>query len=650
MFPWSGTGAPPTTVESSDAPYIPGETKPRRNRKAAGKSGLLSRPHEKVQTAYDIVNWAADTFGDKQAFGTRVPGGTENLYKYTTYREYQTLVCEVGSGLRTLGLERLDKILIYAATSPQWLAVAHGASSQSLVFVTAYEALGPTGLEHSLESTGAKAIFVDRHLCEKVTSVLTSKALPNVGLVVYNDQQDGVGPAEREWTAGLFKLSDTRPGLRVVGFGELLETGRQGAVEPSPPVPEDLCAIYYTSGSTGVPKGVPLKHKAVTAAVAGLDSVIGHHLTPKDSFLAYLPLAHVLEFAFENSCFFWGVTMGYGGARTLFDYTSSSGSVVKGDLRLFQPTFMIGVPAIWERIRKAILAKVDAGTMAGRTTFWAWHRAKEAWVASGFSGPADLNGTTSGAASEVVGSRLRFAMSGGGPVAESTQQFLSMAMAPLINGYGLTETMAMGGLMEPGPWKTGSMSIPASIEMKLVDYPEAGYFSTNNPPQGEIWIRGDSVMDGYYDNSVDTASAIASDGWLRTGDIGQWELDGNYRIIDRKKNLVKTLNGEYIALEKLESVYRSATLVANICIHASPQRYKPIAIVIPSPPVLSQLAQKHGLDAKLEILQLIQHPKVISDALQQLQEVATAAGLVSIEKVEAVVLVEDPEWSPQNVS
>lgn len=110
----------------------------------------------------------------------------------------------------------------------------------------------------------------------------------------------------------------------------------------------------------------------------------------------------------------------------------------------------------------------------------------------------------------------------------------------------------MGGLMDPQEWHTGSLgSIPASIEMKLVDYAEAGYLSSSNPPQGEIWIRGDSVMEGYCDNDEDTRSAMAPDGWLRTGDIGQWEPNGHFRIIDRKKNLVKTLNGEYIALEKV---------------------------------------------------------------------------------------------------
>ncbi|KAJ0331824.1 hypothetical protein COL5a_002493 [Colletotrichum fioriniae] len=116
--------------------------------------------------------------------------------------------------------------------------------------------------------------------------------------------------------------------------------------------------------------------------------------------------------------------------------------------------------------------------------------------------------------------------------------------------------MAMGGLMDPGQWRPGSMSIPASIEMKLVDYSEAGYLTSNDPSQGEIWIRGDSVMEGYYDDEDESKSAVAPGGWLRTGDIGQWEPtcsgdDFHFRIIDRKKNLVKTLNGEYIALEKV---------------------------------------------------------------------------------------------------
>ncbi|KAK1465116.1 long-chain-fatty-acid-CoA ligase [Colletotrichum melonis] len=525
----------------------------------------------------------------------------------------------------------------------------------SMVFVTAYEALGLTGLEHSLESTGAKAIFVDHHLCQKVTSAMTNRSLPRVEAIVYNDQPSGTFDAGAEWIKGLFELKKTQPGLQILSFSQLCQVGRSKMSEPVPPDREDLCAIYYTSGSTGIPKGVPVKHKAVVAAVTGLDSVIGDYLSSSDSFLAYLPLAHVLEFAFENSCLYWGVKMGYGGARTLFDRSTPSGTLEVGDINAFQPTFMIGVPAIWERIKKATLSNVENSSFIDRLAFWSMVKAREVWAAAGLAGTCGFNGILSSAASEVVGPRLRFAMSGGGPVAESTQNFLTMAMAPLVNGYGLTETMAMGGLMDPGQWRPGSMSIPASIEMKLVDCPDAGYLTSNTPSQGEIWIRGDSVMEGYYDNDDESKSAVAPGDWIRTGDIGQWEPtcsgdDFHFRIIDRKKNLVKTLNGEYIALEKLESIYRSAKLVANICIHASPHRAKPTAIVVPSPPALKDLAKRHGLDTPCETSALIRHPFVVHGALLQLQQIAQEAGLASIEVVEAVVLVDDAEWTPQNVS
>jgi len=111
----------------------------------------------------------------------------------------------------------------------------------------------------------------------------------------------------------------------------------------------------------------------------------------------------------------------------------------------------------------------------------------------------------------------------------------------------------MGALQDPLQWTDDTLgSIPGSIEIKLVDFADAGYFSTNNPPQGEILIRGDPVMDGYYGPSAsENEGAITKDGWFRTGDIGEWDARGHLKIIDRKKNLVKTLNGEYIALEKV---------------------------------------------------------------------------------------------------
>lgn len=178
---------------------------------------------------------------------------------------------------------------------------------------------------------------------------------------------------------------------------------------------------------------------------------------------------------------------------------------------------------------------------------------------------------------EATGGDLRVAMSGGAPLARSTQDFLSLTLCPLINGYGMTETSGcvtipsstghlysstntfrMGLLGDPLRYSLSSTSSnqgepPTCIEIKLVSYPEAGYLATNNPPQGEVWIRGESVMKAYFGTEADQLNkeAFGEGGWFKTGDIGQWEEDGSLRIIDRKKNLVKGAGGEYIAIEKV---------------------------------------------------------------------------------------------------
>ena len=122
----------------------------------------------------------------------------------------------------------------------------------------------------------------------------------------------------------------------------------------------------------------------------------------------------------------------------------------------------------------------------------------------------------------------------------------------------------MGALMDPLAWTDNALGgIPGCIEVKLVDFPDAGYHATNNPPQGEIWIRGGSVTDGYLDLEKETKESYTDDGWFKTGDIGEFDKDGNMRIIDRKKNLVKTLNGEYIALEKVSLSKRVSVMFVD---------------------------------------------------------------------------------------
>jgi len=218
----------------------------------------------------------------------------------------------------------------------------------------------------------------------------------------------------------------------------------------------------------------------------------------------------------------------------------------------------------------------------------------------------------------------------------------------MILGYGLTETSAMGALMDPLSWTgDGALGeIPGSIEIKLVDFPDAGYFSTNKPPQGEIWIRGGGLSDGYLDLEQETKESYTSDGWFKTGDIGEFDTKGQLKIIDRKKNLVKTLTGEYIALEKLESVYRSCPVVANICVYAAEDKAKPICIIVPAEPALKKLASENGIQGD-SLEELVHDKKLNSIVLKQLQSTGQKAGFASFEIVEGVVLA-DEEWTPQN--
>jgi len=293
------------------------------------------------------------------------------------------------------------------------------------------------------------------------------------------------------------------------------------------------------------------------------------------------------------------------------------------------------------------VAKIDAGSAIVRSLFWGALAAKGFLLSFGLPGSGILDAVIFKKIKEATGGRLKICMNGGGPIAQDTQRFISMAIAPMISGYGLTETTAMGALNDPMHWTDTSLGdIPSAIEIKLVDFPEAGYFSTNKPPQGEVWIRGDTVTEGYYENEAETKEAITSDGWFKTGDIGEWDNHGQLRLIDRKKNLVKTLSGEYIALEKLESVYRSSKLVANICVYAASDKNKPIAIIVPAEPALQKLAQQNGVEGH-GLEDLVHSKKLNSAVLKELQSAGRGGGLAGIELIDGVVLA-DEEWTTAN--
>ncbi|CAI6337224.1 unnamed protein product [Periconia digitata] len=646
----------PYTVEADGAQKVAGETLPRRH--PVAKHTLLHEPEPGIATVYDILVRSARKFADANAVGSRkvlnthietkkVKNGQGELvdkkwtyyelsdYHYISFNDLKNRALRVGQALRKAGLKQNDRIAIYAATSAFWFTIAHGASSQSMTIVTAYDTLGQEGLSHSLNQTNAKAIFVDPVLLPRVVDALGTAQ--EVQSVVFN--QDATQPIDQKHVDA---LKQQHPEVSLYSFDDFLDTADE-AVEPVPPSTDDLACIMYTSGSTGAPKGVLLRHRNVVSAIAGVNAVVEEHLGQGERLLAYLPLAHIIEFVFENAALYWGGVLGYGHPRTL---TDQSVRKCLGDIRAFKPSIMVGVPAVWESVKKGIISKVGASGALKSGLFWGAMAAKQSMLSWGVPGVNILDYLVFNKIKDATGGNLRLVLNGGGAIAEETLRFVSFAICPMLNGYGLTETAGMGAIVDPAAWTSESLGCtPASIEVKLVDVPELNYLTSNTPPQGEVWIRGNSVIEGYLENPEENSKAF-QDGWFKTGDIGLFNSLGQLKIIDRKKNLVKTMNGEYIALEKLESLYRTTAIVNNICVYASQDHAKPIAIIEPVATVLANLATDVG-ESNSSHEALCNSASIRAAVRKEMLKIGSQNGLQGMEMIQDVILSPE-DWTPQS--
>ncbi|KAF3357232.1 Acyl-CoA synthetase FUM16 like protein [Verticillium longisporum] len=646
---------PPFTIEAPGYEKVEGETLPRRSPKA--KDGLRKRPAEDVNTIYDIVKRSARVYPNEPAAGTRklielhketkkisknVDGEIQEVEKewqffelspfsFLTYTELHKYILQLGSGLRKLGLSKGNRLHFYATTHLNWMALSHACGSQSISLVTAYDTLGEEGLEHSLLQTDADAMYIDPQLLKTATRPL--KKAKTVKFLIYNDASHFATGNEVE----AFKKAN--PDTTLYSIEEVRQLGEDNPVDPVEPSPEDLFCIMYTSGSTGLPKGVPMTHENVLAAVTGLYTNVEECVSHNEYILAYLPLAHIFEMVLENIVLFIGGTLGYGNPRTLSDTSMRN---CAGDMRELRPTVMVGVPQVWETVKKGIEAKVNSAGAVTKALFWGAFNYKTFMSKNNLPLATVLDSVVFAKVRQLTGGRLRFTMNGASGISDGTKHFLSMTVAPMLTGYGLTETGANGALGDPLEYTSSAIGpVPAAADIKLVSLPELNYSTDSTPPQGEILIKGPAIFKEYFNNKEETEKVITADGWFRTGDIGEFDAVGHLRVIDRVKNLVKMQGGEYIALEKLESVYRGSQFVANIMIDTDPDSARPIAVIAPNEKTLTELAQKLGVD------EAHQHSdrKVKDTVLKDLVTVGKNGGLGGIEITSAVVLVED-EWTP----
>lgn len=656
-----------------------GETAPRR--KASQKEAALERPTDSKATVLsDYFEECVKRQGKRPAIGwrefinthidtkkvTKMIDGKETQvdkdwvyyeyakYSFIDYPELLELVKNYSKGLVKLGLNpgQVDKLHIYAQTSHRWMQTFLAAQFQGIPIVTAYDTLGESGLTHSLLQTELKAIFTDNTLLALLVRPL--KEATSVKYIIHFDEMDPndkrmQGKYYGDAIAAKEKILKNRPDIKFISFNECVELGKTskdiGFTKPSP---EDLSCIMYTSGSTGPPKGVVLSQRNILAALGGISTNADRSLvTNNDRIIAFLPLAHIFELAFELVAFWWGGCLGYANVKTLTDASCRN---CQSDLVEFKPHIMVGVAAVWESVRKGVLAKIRKESAIVQKIFWTAYHAKAAFKAYHIPGAGAFD-VIFKKVKAATGGELRYVLNGGSPISKDAQVFVSNLIAPMLLGYGLTETCANTTIVEHKRFEYGTVgTLTGAITAKLIDVADAGYYAKNN--QGEILVTGPCVTKEYYKNEKETAEAFTPDGWFRTGDIGEWAPNGTLRIIDRKKNLVKTLNGEYIALEKLESVYRSNPVVLNLCAYADQSKVKPIAIILPNEANLKSFLADEKVYSQLEadskeLAHLCDDKKVIKAVTKHLVQTGKSQGLKGIELIQTVVLLDD-EWTPQN--
>lgn len=556
-------------------------------------------------------------------------------YKWKTFSEVEEAASRFGRGLRELGNMPKENMVIFAETRAEWMIAAHGLFKQNIPVVTIYATLGDDAIAHGINETEVTTVITSHELLHKFKHIL--QMTPRVKTIIYMEDQ--------------IKKTDVdgfKEGVQIIPFQRVIQMGATSKMEPVPPTAQDTAIIMYTSGSTGVPKGVILSHHNVIASMKAFsDAVI---INEDDILIGFLPLAHVFELLAESVCLLMGVPIGYSNPLTLIDSSSKIKRGTKGDATVLHPTCMTSVPLILDRISKGIQEKVSSGSAITRVLFKFAYDYKRQWVSRGYQTPL-LNKIIFSKVTQMLGGRMRLVLSGGAPLSPDThEQIQTCLCVGVIQGYGLTETTSCATVMDENDMELGRVGHPTtSCDIRLINWEEGSYRITDKPwPRGEVIIGGDNISSGYYklpEKSKEEFFEEDGKRWFRTGDIGEVHEDGVLKIIDRKKDLVKLQAGEYVSLGKVEAELKTCPVVENICVYGDSSKHYTVALVVPNQKQLEELALKQGVDTNIPFEQLCTSPEVEKAVVKELAEHAKKCRLEKFEVPAAVTLCSDV-WTP----
>ncbi|XP_014848567.1 PREDICTED: long-chain-fatty-acid--CoA ligase 5 [Poecilia mexicana] len=580
-------------------------------------NNLMSYRYNDAKTLYEVFQRGIKVSGNGPCLGYRKPG---KPYQWLKYKQVSDRAQYLGSGLLHKGLKpNSDTFIgIFAQNRPEWIIGEMACYTYSMVVVPLYDTLGPEALVFIINQAGISMVLCDNQKKAEVLLLNHEKGQTPVLKTVALMESFSPELIER----------GKKCGVDIVSMEDLEALGKNNLQKPVLPKPEDLSIVCFTSGTTGNPKGAMLTHENVVADAAAVLRTFESALvpTPEDVSISFLPLAHMFERIVQTVIYGAGARVGFfqGDIRLLPD-----------DMKTLQPTVFPVVPRLLNRIYD----KVQSGATSPFKK-WLLNFAAERKYAEVKDGIVRKNSIWDKLifhkVQESLGGRVRMMVTGAAPISPSVLSFLRAALGcQIFEGYGQTECAAACTFTLPGDATAGHVGVPLPCNfVKLVDVEEMNYFASNG--EGEVCIKGTNVFKGYLKDPEKTAEALDKDGWLHTGDIGKWLPSGVLKIIDRKKNIFKLAQGEYIAPEKIENVYVRCSPVAQVFVHGDSLQSSLVAIVVPDADVLPGFAKSLGIQGSIE--ELCKSTEVKKAIIADMTKLGREAGLKSFEQVKDVHL------------
>ncbi|KAJ3321380.1 Long chain acyl-CoA synthetase 7 peroxisomal [Boothiomyces sp. JEL0866] len=609
-----------------DEDDIEGEGKPRRSISCFGKNLEDFNLPPGITNLHDNFLRGVQISADKNYLGARVPQGSGfGPYEWQTYNQIYSRVKNLGSALVNRGFKKDAKIGIFSINRIEWILIEQACYMYSYINVPLYDTLGDEAVNHIIGICEIPIVAATSDKAEFLLQMIDK--LPTLKTIILMDNK--VTDKIKKFKKG---------SVEIVKLEELESEGSKSVKDRVVTNPDTIATICFTSGTTGLPKGVVISHGNLLSFVTGALHMAKnqelYNFCSSDVHISYLPLAHIFERVVQTYIIYVGASVGFYQGDTL---------KLLEDVAELKPTIFVSVPRLFNRIYDKVMAGVkEAGGLSASIFNYAYE-AKKYWLQSGYVGHSVWDYVVFGKVREKLGGRVKCMITGAAPISAEVTDFLKICFSiQLIEGYGQTETTAGTCTTIMKDISSGHIGIPMpQCMVKLRDVPSMNYTSNDKPyPRGEICVKGNNVFKGYYKEPLKTAETLSKDGWCYTGDIGYWDEKGRLHIIDRVKNIFKLAQGEYIAPEKIEILYQKHETIAQAFVYGDSLKSSLVAVIVPDVPQFTKWAASQSLIGSTAEILLNEKTKDLYVKL--LAQIGKEGGLKGFENVKAVHFDEDP--------